>query len=353
MQRKPLDVVYYPMQVPGSHAALTVLALAFDRIHFPGVYLPKVGFDEDATRAELQRLMKIGARRQEHLELMNIMAFALERRYVDDFCVFADSPDVRIGSQERVHEIATAIEEAIYGPPREGFIPAWAGGFLKKLPDGEFVSAPGWLPYPAHALLYAAEHKLPLVNDDPDMPVPAASSASVRNDAQALSAILTLQCVQMALPTIPVLAPRDLAEFRSDTRALVDPFRLAILELTPQLNAALASTSDPKEIQKAAEFVAESTVKPKVLELRESLARVSGPWYKRAIDLMRITPELLALTFALPKGAGIPAALARVFLELAGQEASALARHDNLTRSGMYYLLRISEDVGATRTASA
>jgi len=40
------DVVYYPHQVP-SFETLTLLSLVFDKIFFPGVYIPVEGIDED------------------------------------------------------------------------------------------------------------------------------------------------------------------------------------------------------------------------------------------------------------------------------------------------------------------
>jgi hypothetical protein len=41
------DVVYYTGPVPSSWQTLATLALVFDKIHFPGVYMGTDGLDEE------------------------------------------------------------------------------------------------------------------------------------------------------------------------------------------------------------------------------------------------------------------------------------------------------------------
>lgn len=48
------EAVYYPNPVPDSLASLTILALVFDRLYFPGVYIPEAGVDLAATRSEIE-----------------------------------------------------------------------------------------------------------------------------------------------------------------------------------------------------------------------------------------------------------------------------------------------------------
>lgn len=59
LETPSLEVVYYPSPIPSGLAALTLMGLVFDKIHFPNVYLPTSGFDiEDAKReAELTLLI--------------------------------------------------------------------------------------------------------------------------------------------------------------------------------------------------------------------------------------------------------------------------------------------------------
>lgn len=46
------EVVYYSAPVPNSLAALTMLSFVFDRIHFPGVYVPPVGMIDLAENSK-------------------------------------------------------------------------------------------------------------------------------------------------------------------------------------------------------------------------------------------------------------------------------------------------------------
>jgi hypothetical protein len=51
-----LECVYYPGPVPSDSAVLTVLCFVFDKIHFPGVYLPKGDYDKELLNQEILRL---------------------------------------------------------------------------------------------------------------------------------------------------------------------------------------------------------------------------------------------------------------------------------------------------------
>jgi hypothetical protein len=50
-----LEAVYYSAPIPRDLATLTVLGTVFDKVYFPGVYLPKDGFDEAALDREIER----------------------------------------------------------------------------------------------------------------------------------------------------------------------------------------------------------------------------------------------------------------------------------------------------------
>ena len=44
-----LEAVYLSAPIPRNLAVLTVMGAIFDKVHFPGVYLPKDGFDIHST----------------------------------------------------------------------------------------------------------------------------------------------------------------------------------------------------------------------------------------------------------------------------------------------------------------
>jgi hypothetical protein len=51
-----LEAVYFSTPIPRNLAALTVLAAVFDKIYFPGVFIPKEGYDPAELDKEIARL---------------------------------------------------------------------------------------------------------------------------------------------------------------------------------------------------------------------------------------------------------------------------------------------------------
>ena len=51
-----LDFVNYALPIPRDAATLTALGLLFDRVIFPGVYIPTSDHDEEGYEKELVRL---------------------------------------------------------------------------------------------------------------------------------------------------------------------------------------------------------------------------------------------------------------------------------------------------------
>src|SRR5580698_8362287 len=71
------DAVYYSQQVPISAESLTILGLVFDRLIFPGVYLPTSSFDEEALKREIKRITSLGIPLSiEDVQMLNCMEFS-------------------------------------------------------------------------------------------------------------------------------------------------------------------------------------------------------------------------------------------------------------------------------------
>jgi hypothetical protein len=51
-----LDAIYYSAPMPRDLASLTILGAVFDKVYFPGVYLPKDGYDQAALDKEIERI---------------------------------------------------------------------------------------------------------------------------------------------------------------------------------------------------------------------------------------------------------------------------------------------------------
>lgn len=137
------NAVYYSSPVVHSHESLAVLALVFDRVFFPGVYMPSAGVDEAATAAEIERIHHLGIRKLEDEQLVNSMVFALHAKHLKDFCVFTGSSDKPPEFEDGALELASKLEDFTSGrhpkassrPSRDGSTspcletkrPGWAG----------------------------------------------------------------------------------------------------------------------------------------------------------------------------------------------------------------------------------
>jgi hypothetical protein len=51
-----LEAVYLSAPIPRNLAVLTAMGAIFDKVYFPGVYLPKEGFDVGELDKEITRL---------------------------------------------------------------------------------------------------------------------------------------------------------------------------------------------------------------------------------------------------------------------------------------------------------
>jgi hypothetical protein len=294
------EAVYYPQQVPHSLKTLTFLGFVFDRIYFPDVYMPPAEkLDEDGLRKEIDRLKTLKPNTVEDAQLINCMIFATITKYVSDFCIFGVH-----GFNEEASGVAHALEEMVYGPPPPGFMRTVTKTVSKELPGSDpsrvYVSCPGWSHYPAGALLFSVKNQIPLINDNPHLPVPGIPG-DAKGNAKVLATILAIESIKLVLPKIKALSPPELKDFRAETATHVRPFRLAMLKLARELNAAIKSEMTLSDVQKEAKFLVETTVYPELMELEKIIHDPGKPWYRRAVDLAKSAPELATNFITMPK----------------------------------------------------
>ncbi len=93
------EAAYYSHPVPTSLESLTLLALVFDKLHFPGVYIPESGIDEVETRKEIDRIKKLGIREIDDIVLISSMEWVLQAKHLRDFLVFTGKYGYLSGGQ--------------------------------------------------------------------------------------------------------------------------------------------------------------------------------------------------------------------------------------------------------------
>lgn len=324
-------------------AVLTFLGVVFDKIHFPNVHLPTVGFDMNEALAEAERIAKLGIRNHDTAIVVGILRFLPYVRDLEGFCHFASVPNQIFGATDKsVNEIVSALDEAIHGPPADGFYPSYMSGHHKALPGNEkSINYPGALHYPSNALVYAARHDLPIVNDDLSLPIPSLGGIDAKHNAKLLTTILALECASLVLPKIKALPPKELMEMREELGQYMRPFRLSLLNLSKELNKAIESTATGEEIQAAAKFIVDTEVYPKVLELKDVLESPDKRWYNRAFDVAKQVPELATSFATLPTADAITKALTAVGGVLV--DVHQTSKKSAAKRTGFYYLLKLSK----------
>lgn len=338
-----INAVFYSEPVPPSLRTLTLLALVFDRVYFPGVYIPSSGLDENATKAEIQRISSLGTKDQYDAQLLNCMVYALNARHLADSCDFTGEYGGAGKLEDATEQLTKEFEELYFGPPREDFVPVYRMGFAKSLPGDEraAINGPSWLSYPPNALLFASSRGLVLVNDDPSLPVPGIGGTSLKSDAQVLATIMAFESIRLVLPNLNALSFEEIAEFREQTKEIVKPFRLAMLSMSKELNSAILSDASLSDVHREAKFLAETTVLPKVEELRRIIEEPARPWYRRVVDVTKRLPELVGNFATMPNTlatAKVLAALAEIFADLRDEQLE----KQGLVKCGAYhYLLKI------------
>ena len=338
------EAVYYSNAVPRSLEALTTLGLIFDRIHFPAVYMPR-GFDEKGVVAEIERISKLNLRDPGTAQMLQCLGFALHYKHLVDFCVFsADSRHLQERLEPGTYRVVDMLEEMVFGPRPEGNLPIYSGPWVKGLPgDDEAkcqIIAPDTITYPANALLFATRRQLPLINDLPWLPVPGVPG-DAKGNAKLLATILTIESIALVLPTIKPLKPEALRDFREELAPNVRPFRLAMLKLTKELNALIEADATLPEVQKQARFLVQTDVFPKLAELDAFIQNPKKHWYRRAVDLAKEAPELAANFAKYRTPVALAKLIARFAETLRDVRDEQLSAHDQIARSGLYYLLKV------------
>jgi hypothetical protein len=338
-----LEAVYLSAPIPRNLAVLTAMGAIFDKVYFLGVYLPKEGFDVGELDKEITRLKALPQDYDRQL-LLGILGLTKHAKTLAGFCEFTADPDDVFGTKsEPPQQLVRAIFEAIHGPPREGFTPMFDSGHSKGLPGGdETVNYPGNHHYLARAIIHSGKTGIPLLNDIPGLKLPGMLDAAPQDDAKLLAGILAVECTRIALPPTPLLRPEDIVEFREANAHLLRGFRRSMLRYAADLNSKIKDIT-PEEFETKTKFFIETQIIPSMDELNATMNDPARPWHKRAIDALKIIPQVGGAFLAGGGAAALTKAITATAAEFFVEVAAKGDKKEALKRSGLTYLLRLQQ----------
>jgi hypothetical protein len=335
-----LEAVYLSAPIPRNLAVLTAMGAIFDKVYFPGVYLPKEGFDVGELDKEIARLKALPKQNNDTQLLLQILSLTKYTKTLEGFCEFTGDPDDIFCTQSAPpQQLVQAIHDAIHGPPRKGVTLMFQPGYCKGLGGGETVNYPESHHYLARAIIHSGETGVPLLNDIPGLTLPGMLDVAPHDDAKLLAGILAVECTRIALPPTPLLRPEDIMEFREANAPLLRGFRRSMLRYAADLNSKIKDITS-EEFEAKTRFFIETQIVPSMDELNATMNDPARPWHKRAIDA-KIIPQVggafLAGGGAAALTKAITATAAQFFIEVAAKGD----KEEALKRSGLTYLLRL------------
>jgi hypothetical protein len=337
-----LECVYYSGPVPADSAVLTTLCLVFDKIYFPGVYLPKGDYDKNLLNQEIARLEALNDKDHGTAKLIGILKFLDYRLPLDGLLEYPTArDDIFMGKNDDKDQQFRKMAEFIYDthfPPRANFEPFFDSASVKGLPESEEeISFAGNFFYQARAIDYAATHQLPLLDDGSGLALPF--RAQYKDNAKPLSTLLAIESVNLIMPDLPLMTCQELVDFRLENTSELRNFRSSMLRYSRALNAEINGETGIEELVKKVKFFVETEIVPALHDLSRDLLNPNRPWPRRMADGGRICASLL--TGVLTGGLfGAKSAAESVQSAILSELESKGDKQEALKRNGLYYLLK-------------
>jgi hypothetical protein len=244
-----------------------------------GAYFPSAGFDPQKVGEEIVRLEQL-PRDFDTAELIGILKFLKHVPTLRGFCEFQPTTAGIFSDQRFSQQPIMEMYDAIYGPRPNDWTPMISSGHCKGLPGGdESIAYRGEFHQFANAIYESARTGMPLINDIPGLPV-FSDMASPVGDAHALARLLSVLCMKLILPEMPVLAPADLMDFREESQKELRAFRRSMLTFAAALNKSLSQNADGPEVERSAKFFVETEISPQLDELRETISKPKYGGYR-------------------------------------------------------------------------
>ncbi len=141
------------------------------------------------------------------------------------------------------------------------------------------MTYPGNYHYLAGAIIESAKRAVPLLNDQPGLPIPGIDQTTPHDKAKILSAILAIECTKLILPPTPILHPEDIMEFRAANAGLLRGFRKSMLRYAADLNGKINGLSF-EDFEHKTRFFIETQIVPAMDDLRMTLNDPARPWHR-------------------------------------------------------------------------
>ena len=288
-----MEITYYPFPVPINRYTITSLGLLFDKVYLPGLYFPpkltKDNLKDILDRFERYPLNPDDLMFNEHRVMLACVKFFDEYSMLSDIFV-ATGKEGNMGMVEPETEaLAKELEETIYGPPPEGFIPSISQGFNI---DG--INGPSWITYPANAYLWGIKNQKPLFSDRQDFPFP--ENIQHNSNAEYMASYLMISSLALTLPRIKPLSQREILDAKLKLRDDILKLRDAMNSLLIKYRQLVGENPSVDKFQKEANFLAQAQVKPALDDL---VKRIETPGEIIKSEMVDLTLEIprLSLSF--------------------------------------------------------
>ena len=292
-----MKVVYYPSLVPNNRFTITQLAILFDEILLPGVYLPLEVLDTIEIKERIKHIESVDAEQGERsIDMLMPLYFAKEYSILSNIFVGTGSPGHMGTLEDGAGELTLKIEEAYFGPPAPGETPIPTMGFNFGVGNGDpavdQINGPAFFSYPANAYIYAQRHNLPIISDSSFMPLPSIAKQPVNADL--LTTHLSLSALSLILPKIRPLSAEEILTVRNGMKKDIEALNATMSSYGGRLRQLAGQSPEISDIQREAEFIAKTEIYPQLEHLKRTLESPGSVITRNMIDLTMENPDLIA-----------------------------------------------------------
>lgn len=129
-------------------------------------------------------------------------------------------------------------------------------------------------------------------------------------------------------------------EFRAENAALLRGFRRSMLRYASDLNDKIKGLNR-EDFEAKTRFFIETEIVPSIDELNVTMNDPARPWHRRAIDALKIVPEIGGAFLAGGPSAALTKAITATASQFFVEVAAKGDKEAALKRSGLTYLLRL------------